>query len=91
MLCVATIFSRSLGRRYNTMAKAKWDEPVARRRITSWDDVPIVMDLPLAGSILGRSPEYLKALAQKGEFPAYKEGDHWRISKAVLMKRVGDA
>jgi len=57
--------------------------------LTDWADVPIVMDLIYASRIVGVSPEYLKKRAQKGDFPAYKEGNQWRITKDALMRHVG--
>ena len=59
------------------------------RAITTWNDVPIVMDLPMASRIVGLSYECLKKRAQRGDFPAYKEGKQWRVNKAALRKHVG--
>jgi hypothetical protein len=56
--------------------------------VTSWDDVPIVMDMPMAARIVGQCPEYLKKRAQRGTFPAYKEGSQWRVSKAALKEHI---
>jgi hypothetical protein len=56
--------------------------------ITSWDDVPLVMDLPFAARIVGQSPEYLKKRAQRGTFPAYREGSQWRVSKETLREHI---
>ena len=62
--------------------------------ITSWDKVPIVMDLPYAARIVGVTPENLKKRCQRGQFPAYKEGALWRVEKDELrnymrMRRAG--
>ena len=51
---------------------------------TNWDEVPIVMDLPMASRIVGSTPESLKRRALNGTFPAYKEGKNWRIEKDQL-------
>jgi hypothetical protein len=59
--------------------------------ITDWRDVPLVFDLVLAARIVGQSPEYLKKRAQRGDFPAFKEGNQWRVGKAALMAHVGEA
>jgi excisionase family DNA binding protein len=56
--------------------------------VTSWDDVPVVMDLPFAARIVGQSPEYLRKRAQQGTFPAYKEGTSWRITKEALREHT---
>jgi hypothetical protein len=36
-------------------------------------------------------PENLKKRAQRGDFPAYKEGKQWRVAKSALMEHVGSA
>ena len=58
--------------------------------VVSWMEVPVVMDLSMASRIVGQSAEYLKKRAQSGTFPAFKEGNCWRISKSALMKHVGE-
>jgi hypothetical protein len=59
--------------------------------VTDWSAVPVVLDLILAGRIVGQNPEYLKKRAQRGTFPAYKEGKQWRITKDALMRHCGVA
>lgn len=59
-----------------------------QRLITDWDQVPIIMDLPLAARIVGKSPETLKKLAQRGGFPAYKDGKFWRVTKEALLEHT---
>ena len=56
--------------------------------ITSWDEVPIVMDLPYASRIVKQHPGYLKQRAQRGTFPAYKEGNEWRVTKEDLLEYI---
>ena len=58
------------------------------RPITSWDDVPIVMDLPMAARIIGTTRESLEKRCHKGTFPAYKEGRLWRIEKGALLAHI---
>lgn len=55
------------------------------RPITSWDDVPIVMDLVMAGRIVGLTPDRLSILSRRGEFPATKIGKEWRVEKDELL------
>ncbi len=55
-----------------------------RGNITNWDEVPVVMDLPIASRIVGQTVESLKIRSRKGEFPAFKEGTEWRVEKDVL-------
>lgn len=57
-----------------------------RREITRWDDVPIVMDLVMAGLILGLTPDRLRLLSRQGEFPATKVGVEWRVEKDELIE-----
>jgi len=50
--------------------------------VTSWDEVPVVLDLPWACRILGKSYESLKKRAQDGKLPgAFKDGMEWRINR----------
>ena len=58
--------------------------------LTRWDDLPILLDLPLAARVLGVTGETLKRQAQSGTFPAIKCGKCWRISKRSLREYVGD-
>ena len=57
---------------------------------TSWDDVPIVMDIATAAKILAVPYESLRTKVQQGEFPASKVGTLWRITKTALMQYVGE-
>ncbi len=59
-----------------------------KKLFTSWDEVPIIMDLPMASRIVGQSPEHLKQRSLKGDFPAYKEGKSWRVEKEQLIKHI---
>lgn len=54
--------------------------------ITRWDDVPLFMDLVMAGRIVGLTPERLGLLSRRGEFPATKVGGEWRVEKAELIE-----
>lgn len=54
--------------------------------VTSWDDVPVLMDLAYASRIVGLCPDYLKQLSIKGTFPAGKIGNCWRVSKESLIE-----
>ena len=57
--------------------------------ITTWDELPIIMDLPLAARILGLVPDTLKKHAIAGTFPAFKpDNKSWRVTKEALMKYI---
>ena len=58
--------------------------------IINWDEVPVLMDIPLAARVLIKSPEWVKQKAQSGELPAVKVGTEWRIPKSKLREYVGD-
>lgn len=53
--------------------------------ITSWDQIPLVMDLPLACVILGKSYDRMLKMSQQGKFPAFKCGTEWRVLKDDLI------
>ena len=60
-----------------------------QNQITDWSQVPLIIDLPFASRLLGRSVESLKKRAQVGNLPgAFKDGGHWRVSKDLLRKYV---
>lgn len=55
--------------------------------ITSWDPLPMIMDLPLASQIVGLNPEYLRKLSKSGKFPGYQiSKNSWRVDKNDLME-----
>ena len=56
--------------------------------ITSWEQVPIVMDLAFACRILAKSYDRLKKLSQQGNFPAFKAGSEWRVTKDDLIRYI---
>ena len=62
-----------------------------RKIITDWNSVPVIMDLAFASMLLGRTPESLKQLAQKGMLPAFKLGAEWRIDKDDLKKYIEES
>ena len=55
---------------------------------TSWDDVPLLLDISDAALILGYTPERLKQLSRINDpekrFPAGKFGGRWRVDKNSL-------
>lgn len=58
---------------------------MAHKFVYRWEEVPVVVDLPYAAVILGVSEECLKKRAQRGQFPAFKVGSLWRVSKNDLL------
>ena len=59
-------------------------------QITSWDDVPLIMDLNYVARLIQVTPEALKQRCLKGTFPGYKEGKLWRVSKTDLINHIED-
>lgn len=53
--------------------------------ITSWDDMPLVFDLPIMCRLLGRSYENIKQLCQQQKIPAFKVGNEWRFEKDAIQ------
>ena len=56
------------------------------KKKTSWDDVPLYMDLPFLSRLFGFSLDCLKKKAQAGVLPAAKICNEWRISKEDAQK-----
>ncbi len=56
--------------------------------ITSWEQVPIVMDLTYACRILGKSYEHLKYRCRNNLFPGFKDGKEWRVTKDDLIRYI---
>lgn len=60
-----------------------------QRVITSWEQVPVVMNLELACTILGRGYDALKKDAREGRFPAFKNGaKKWAVTKEDLLAYI---
>lgn len=57
--------------------------------ITSWDNVPILMDIPYVCSIVGLSDRVIYKLIYSNRLKARKVGGSWRVNKRDLMEYVG--
>jgi len=53
--------------------------------VTSWDEVPVIFDMPMAARLFGRSVDSLKLKAQAREIPAFKIGAEWRFDKDAIQ------
>lgn len=60
------------------------------RPITSWEQVPIVFDIPLAARILGMSVEHTRRMCKRGELPAFRCGKMWRFKKEDFLEYIRD-
>ena len=64
------------------MSVSKMRKP---KYFTSWEDVPIVLDISTVAIILGMPYETVRKYVVKGVIPASKIGSLWRITKDSLM------
>lgn len=61
-----------------------------QRPITTWKDVPVIMDTAYVAMLLGLTINEVRAMAVRGDFPAVKPGKRaWRFEKTALMKALG--
>ena len=56
--------------------------------VLSWDDAPIMMDIPYVARILGVTPESVRRYCEKGLLPASKVFNTWRIEKELLQAHM---
>lgn len=59
------------------------------RYFTSWDKVPLLLDMPQAAVLLQITPEHLRRLCKQGKVPAVQVGKGWRISRDVIQQMAG--
>lgn len=62
---------------------------MAKKIPTSWDDVPLVLDIPYIAFMLGLSNERVRQLLANGSIKGIKIDKIWRINKADLMSFLG--
>lgn len=55
----------------------------------TWNDVPALIDLEQASSLLGLSIDSVRRYCVTGDIPAIQIGKQWRIDKQNLMKKFG--
>lgn len=61
-----------------------------QRPITTWKDVPVIMDTAYVAMLLGLTINEVRAMAVRGDLPAIKPGKRaWRFEKTALMKALG--
>ena len=54
--------------------------------ITNWNDVPVVIDIPMAARLLGFTVDVITRKCKKSEIPAHKVFNQWRIDKDELVQ-----
>ncbi len=58
--------------------------------IYSWDEVPVIIDVPYAAHLLGCSVNLIRKMCRSGQLKATKVGNEmWRITKADIMEYMG--
>ena len=63
---------------------------IKKRPITTWDQVPVVMDTKYAAMLLGITPNKVMEFARTGKLPGIKPGRRaWRFEKTALMRALG--
>lgn len=62
---------------------------VRQKNITNWDEVPVIIDLPMVMRILGdKSIQSLQKRCRDGKFPAFQHGRTWLVRKEDLIKYI---
>lgn len=54
----------------------------------NWDEVPVVLDVPLAARILGFTVDSVSRKCKSGELPAHKIMGEWRFCKDELISYI---
>ncbi len=58
--------------------------------IYDWNQIPVVVDPPLAGVLLGLHPDTVVRMCASGKIKAFRIGKSWRINRRELMKLCGE-
>ncbi len=62
----------------------------SQKNITTWEQVPVIFDVPIAARILGLSDQKIRKMCREGTLPAYKIGENsWRFNKGIFMEYLG--
>ena len=57
-----------------------------KKFVTSWDEVPVIIDVPYLAHLIGCSYENARKMCQYGKIKAVKVGDMWRIRKEDIIE-----
>lgn len=57
--------------------------------ITSWEQVPLILDLTQIAMLLGLDSETVRRKCVSGEIPAKKIGKFWRAEKNEIRRYMG--
>ena len=56
------------------------------KQYTSWEQLPIILDVPQVACLLCLHPNTVTRLCRRGELTGHKIGREWRINKSSVMK-----
>lgn len=63
---------------------------IKKRPITTWEQVPVIIDTKYAAMLLGITPNKVMEFARAGKLPGIKPGNRaWRFEKTALMQALG--
>ncbi|MCI9273745.1 MAG: helix-turn-helix domain-containing protein [Clostridiales bacterium] len=60
------------------------------RQYSSEDELPIVFSLAEAAAILSTNVDRLRKNAQNGQFPAFRDGNLWKVRKVDFINWMAD-
>ena len=60
-----------------------------KKPITSWEQVPLILDLAQISMLLGIDNETARRKCVSGEIPAKKVGKFWRAEKNEIRRYLG--
>lgn len=61
-----------------------------QKMLTSWDSVPLCVDVPFVSNLLGIKPDTIQKMCADGRIKATKIAREWRITKTELKRLLGE-
>ena len=59
------------------------------KSVYDWNQIPVVVDPPMAGLLLGMHADSITRLCRLGTIKAFRVGKAWRINRSELMRICG--
>lgn len=69
------------------MEQTKTKKP---RTVYDWNKIPVVLDPPLIGVLLGLHPDTVTKLIRTGKLKGFRVGKFWRMNRRDLMELCGE-
>lgn len=60
------------------------------RAVYDWNKLPVVLDPPLIGALLGITPDTVTRLIRAGKLKGFRAGKVWRMNRRDLMELCGE-